>query len=134
MKRFIERVGALVGVLVLALAVGAQPAAAAPGGCLTANVICFYNSDTDSGPIQIYSGDVARNTCLDVPDNLTSWIKNNTGVRWRVFKTTNCTGTEAPIYPYTAGPMNSTWNNVIGSTVRTSSTSKVAGPSAMVTG
>lgn len=96
--------------------------------CATANTICFFNEESNTNPIQIYSGNVTRNTCLSVPDNLVSYIKNNTGVRWKVFKTTGCTSTEAPIYPYSQGQMSSAWDNVIGSTVRTSMTSKHAGP------
>lgn len=120
--------GAFVALLVLiGLTVPIKAAHADPGGCLQANVICFYNSSTDSGPIQIYSGNVTRNTCLDVPDNLTSWIKNNTGTRWRVFTDTNCTSEWAPVYPYTKGAMAGGWNNSIGSAVRTSQTTFAAG-------
>lgn len=122
--------GALVALVMLLTsafaAVAASPAQALPG-CLT-QTICFYNSASDPGPIQVYPGSVTRNTCLDVPDNLTSYVQNRTGVRWVVYQLNNCTDINAPIYPNTAGAMNSLWNNAIKAVVRTSSTSKHEGP------
>lgn len=100
-----------------------------PNGC-PPQYICFYNGINDDQPTQIYSTNITRNQCRTVsPNNTTSYIVNNTGVRWLTYQTDgyNCNNpdeTPGIIYPYSMGPMNTYNNDRISYTMRTSQTTK----------
>jgi hypothetical protein len=112
-------------VLIAAGIIGAPLAIAAPAQATTPcnNGICFATGN-GSPAFMGYPASTPRNTCKAVVDDQTAWINNTSGYRWEVFTSTNCTGTAGPIYPHTEGAMTGVWYRSIGSTYRTSSTSK----------
>lgn len=113
LRRFLA---ALLASATIALA-AATPAHAALPICAS-NAICFAEGGIS---FQSYTGDIARNSCRSVQDNRTEYIDNETAVQWRVFTTTNCTGTVGVVYAHSSGTMSGIWWRSIGSTYRTSS-------------
>jgi hypothetical protein len=105
------------GALLFGALVSASPAQAVPT-CST-GFICFYDTGVSAGSLEYRDGeDTSVGECHSMnstANNKTSYITNRYTRTWRVYDTGNCTGTSAPVYAGTSGPMNSTWNNNISS-------------------
>jgi hypothetical protein len=103
----------------LGVAVGAQPAQAAPG--CTQFGFCLHNNSA-SDPFYISSGSAPRNTCLSDPtDNIASFVTENTGVQWWLFRTNTCGGSHFVIHAgVNADLANSGYNNAVAAVMRTS--------------
>jgi hypothetical protein len=122
MTNFRMRAAVLFVSLLLALGGGlavARPAQAAPG--CTQFGFCLHNSST-SNPFYISSGSAPRNTCLSDPtDNIASFVTENTGVQWWLFRTNDCGGSHFVIHAgVNADLANSGYNNAVAAVMRTS--------------
>lgn len=108
----------------------ASPAAAVPTACAL-NYICFFDKATDSSPFDAWPVTYGT-TCLRVtPDNIASYVIDNSNYDWKVFHSTDCSGEFGVINDHSSGYMSVYWNNTIGSTKRNSLVGvDVAGPSA----
>lgn len=114
----------LIAVLLMSIALimSASPAhatALAPG-CPTPG-FCLHPSPTDN-PIFFASAGVTRNTCLaTVPDDVTSFITNNTGTQWWAFHKNDCIGTKYIIHAGLNVDLRNdpTWDKSIRAVMRT---------------
>lgn len=98
-----------------------KAAANALASCAS-GAICFYDSTTGTGLLEIdYASTHAKSVCYLLASanrNRTSYIVNNYGGYWYVSAAGNCTAPLGTIYPVSRGAMNNTWNNVIDSFYR----------------
>lgn len=117
-NRIMAALGAIIVAFTGALAVAA-PAQAAQG-CGSGS-ICFYDTSVSAAPFYARdSGDAWNGECFNLGNTSTSWIRNQSARTWRVYTGLDCLSTNGPIYPNSAGAMNSTFSNKIRSFTRVS--------------
>ena len=81
--------------------------------------MCLYDTASSSTWMSAYPEGYPYYRCYPADvNNKTSYAVNWTNARWRVYDSSNCTGTAGYFYPQTSGAMNATWNNVISSFMR----------------
>ena len=82
--------------------------------------ICFFNESSTYAHhdnCEVYDCNIGAGDCRTTSP-ITSFISNTSTREWRVFRSTNCTGTAGRIYARSSGPMTGTWNNSIQSYYR----------------
>jgi hypothetical protein len=95
-----------------------DPIALAVGPCPN-EYMCLYDTSSSSTWMSASPDSLTAFRCYGaIQNNKTSYAVNWTYARWRVYNSSNCTGTPGYFYPQTSGAMNSTWNNVISSFMR----------------
>ena len=118
MRKFLEFL--VVSLLFVAAGfVASRPAQAAPS--CGSGYICGYDAiDGTSLMFKKYWTDWVQSVCYGMSsyDNRVSYMVNDSGHDLIVSTSYSCSGTTAPIYAYSSGPMNSTFNNNISSWYR----------------
>jgi hypothetical protein len=77
--------------------------------------LCLYNT---AGGLPWTYGAYSGTGCRTLPssiDNRTSYIINNSGRQFQVYVSPGCLSDHAPVYAYSRGAMNSTFDNKISS-------------------
>jgi hypothetical protein len=92
-------------------------------GSCPLHTFCLFDTNRDAFPFRTFADSIIRNTCNPVSNPITSYIWNDSRVRWYVYTDSKCTQNRGIIYPNTCGNMGSPWNNNIRGVVRTSSLS-----------
>lgn len=86
--------------------------------------LCFYDNTNGTGFLaSTLASSRAHSICYAesaVINNKVGYIINNSGYDFVVYDNSSCSGASAPVYAWSRGAMNSTWNNKISSTFRAS--------------
>lgn len=98
----------------------ATPALAAPGCPSTS--FCLHDTNTVN-PSAIFPGELPRNTCFQVTSpGIASFVTNNTGVQWWLFRTGTCGGSHIAVHSWTDLDLRTVdgWDNAVAAVIRTS--------------
>jgi hypothetical protein len=106
-RRFMIGLVATFTALIGTIGITSQPASA-NASCASNNMCLFECFLTQSCGWEV-QGLFSNAGCNDVSWIETASVKNNSGRKYFVYKTTNCTGTKSTIYPNTHGNMNNEW-------------------------
>jgi hypothetical protein len=122
---FSGRIAVALAAFIALLTVGAPNAFAVVclNGSCPLHTFCLFDTNRDAFPFRTFADSIIRNTCNPVSNPITSYIWNDSRVRWYVYTDSKCTQNRGIIYPNTCGNMGSPWNNNIRGVVRTSSLS-----------
>lgn len=104
------------------IATPAQADAQAPG-CTLAG-FCLHDTPTVN-PFFFASGGVTRNTCIPDPqDGIASFVTENTGVQWWLFRTNACDGSHIVVHANVNLDLRfiSGWDNAVNAVMRTALT------------
>lgn len=121
-KKLLARTAVAVTLTTAGVVVPASSASAATN-CFS-NYICFFDGKGGTGAV--WFTNAAGNACINLTaaninfNDKTSYISNNSGSDWIVYRNTGCSigDVQAEVYPHSNGDMNSTWDNRISSFIR----------------
>lgn len=106
-NRIMVALAALLVSLIGTIGVAQQPALA-NASCASGNVCLYECFLTQSCGWDIQAA-FTNSGCNNVSPVETASVKNTSGRKYFVYKTTNCTGSHSIIYPNSSGDMNNEW-------------------------